>query len=291
MNKLEFLEDLYKVSCLDKASINLRTSSEERQAYKTADNLFKEKYGNSYHFYRVYSFTNEALQKIFEMFDLKDRKALVISGSGDPAIECLAQGITDITMLDINPFSEIYTNAKLSGFDFDESLYEGMFRAEKVSPQLVSTVKNYTGIDASGLEILTNHQLLDNLFSTRNHKVENVKLTSILDKYETIRTNLKIAKLKSRVGNVLNSLDYYQGQGFDFIYFSNINAGYSKEMWTAFVESITENLLNKDGIFILGHDETYSSLKYKIEQEFIKFSIIVSSDFESVESNFSYIRK
>ena len=72
---------------------------------------------------RVYPFTNERLDKIFEHFDLKGKKVLTVGSSGDQIFYSLLGGSKDITLIDADifamPFVE-YKMALIKAFDREE---------------------------------------------------------------------------------------------------------------------------------------------------------------------------
>lgn len=65
-------------------------------------------------FQRIYNFTTENIAGYMKYFDLKDKKLLTVGSSGDQVLNAYYEGARDITLIDINDFSEYYLYLKIS---------------------------------------------------------------------------------------------------------------------------------------------------------------------------------
>ena len=63
-------------------------------------------------FFWIYPFTNENINGYIDLFNLKDRSLLTTGSSSDQAINAILKGCSDITVVDINPFTKYYFNLK-----------------------------------------------------------------------------------------------------------------------------------------------------------------------------------
>lgn len=65
-------------------------------------------------FSRMYPFTNENISGYIDFFPLKDHSLLTVGSSGDQVINAINKGCSDITLLDINPYSRYYYFLKVA---------------------------------------------------------------------------------------------------------------------------------------------------------------------------------
>lgn len=63
----------------------------------------------------AYFFSNEKLSGAFAFLKLKNRKILTVAASGDPVLEALAQGATEIVGVDISKKAIAHTHLKIAG--------------------------------------------------------------------------------------------------------------------------------------------------------------------------------
>lgn len=59
-------------------------------------------------FFQIYPFTNENVAGYIDFFDVKDKSLVTVGSSADQAINTIARGCKDITILDICPFTKEY---------------------------------------------------------------------------------------------------------------------------------------------------------------------------------------
>ncbi len=65
-------------------------------------------------FNKMYPFTTENISGYIDYFPLKDHSLLTVGSSGDQVINAIDKGCTDITLLDINPYSRYYYYLKVA---------------------------------------------------------------------------------------------------------------------------------------------------------------------------------
>lgn len=71
-------------------------------------------YGETARFSRIYPFSNEHVFEYLNFLDVADGSVLTVGSSADQAISIISRGCTDITVLDICPFTEEYFYLKSS---------------------------------------------------------------------------------------------------------------------------------------------------------------------------------
>lgn len=62
----------------------------------------------------VYPFTTENISGYLDLFNLKDKSLLTVGSSGDQVINAILNGCSDITVLDINPYTKFYYYLKVA---------------------------------------------------------------------------------------------------------------------------------------------------------------------------------
>ena len=64
---------------------------------------------------RVYPFSNEILEEVFDGIDVKGKSVCTVGSSGDQVLYSVLKGATDVTLIDANPISKYYTELKIAG--------------------------------------------------------------------------------------------------------------------------------------------------------------------------------
>jgi hypothetical protein len=64
---------------------------------------------------RVYPFSNEMLEDVFDGVDLIGKSVCTVGSSGDQVLYSVLKGATDVTLIDANPISKYYTELKIAG--------------------------------------------------------------------------------------------------------------------------------------------------------------------------------
>lgn len=97
---------------------------------------------------KVYAFSNENLDDLFNKLDLKDKKVLTVGSSGDQALYSLLYGAKDITIADLNIYTKPFVEFKIAAikaFDkkaFLETFYSLMCKRET----FIKDTKTYSKI-------------------------------------------------------------------------------------------------------------------------------------------------
>ncbi len=81
---------------------------------KGASRVCKDPFSRAHHYETIYPFTTENISSYIDYFDLKGRSLLTVGSSGDQAINAALRGASDITLLDINPYTRYYFYLKIA---------------------------------------------------------------------------------------------------------------------------------------------------------------------------------
>lgn len=231
-------------------------------------------YTDHYSFQRPYPFCNENVSGYLDFLDLEGKSLLTVGSSADQAISAVSRGCTDITILDICPFTEEYFYLKKAAIEtldkqeFEKLLfykdYPRTFRYNKKpfevqsNPRMISYLKKESPSSHEFWLTLTKthsgEMIRKNLFTGDE---ENPKVTRYLtdylksekDYYET-RRKLKNINPFFITENITHGL--HLDRKFDNIVLSNLTTYLSHEQ----IEDLLQKLiphLEENGRIILGY--------------------------------------
>ena len=83
---------------------------EIKEQVKKAERIMN--YSSFRNFDHLYNFTTENISSYINDFSMKDKSLLTVGSSGDQVLNAITVGCNDITLIDINPFSEEHLNLK-----------------------------------------------------------------------------------------------------------------------------------------------------------------------------------
>lgn len=92
-------------------------------------------------FRSVYPFTTENIAGYMGDLNLKGKKIITVTGSGDHVINAISRGATDITTFDINPLTKYYLDLKLAtikNFSYHNYLYTFLYRGIDLNSKQIS---------------------------------------------------------------------------------------------------------------------------------------------------------
>lgn len=217
-------------------------------AMRRCEGLFvKELYDK---FQTIYPFTTENISGYINLFNLKDKKLLLVGSSGDQVINAILNGCYDITVFDINSYAKFYYYLKITAIltlEIDEFLtffrYKDFPKVFKDNNDVLNK-KTYYKLK-SKLRLLDYESYLfwDELFESftpldiRNRMFSNDEdrtdvirscnnYLSSKESYYTVREKIKVVKPKFINGDLFE--DNIEGE-YDSIWLSNIGT-YVKKM-------------------------------------------------------------
>lgn len=223
-------------------------------------------------FFQIYPFTNENIAGYIDLFDAKDKSLLTVGSSADQAINMIARGCKDITILDLCPFAKenfylksatIQTlprkelmNLLMKKNPYMEKQNEDAFKIRK-HKELMEKLKEEDKDSYDFWNKLTStikpRTIRDYLFTSdqaRNYVTEQINLYLQNDDiyYET-RKNLSQVTPKFITGDVTNiSLP----EKYDNIILSNIASYYEMPEIRKMFETFS-NQLKPNGRLMLGY--------------------------------------
>lgn len=198
-------------------------------------------------FIDIYPFTTENIAGYIDKFELKEKSLLTVGSSGDQVINAALYDCTDITLLDINPFTKFYVYLKIACLlelsrenfmkflrynDYHPKTFEefaknyGCFDKciyKRISPVLESLDKesfliwNKLFDSFDSLDLRTNLFFLDE-YDNKTIETINPYLASD-DAYEMTRAKIQKTDIKFLTGNVL---EVELKEKYDNIWLSNV---------------------------------------------------------------------
>lgn len=196
-------------------------------------------------FERLYPYTNENINSLFNQFNLQDKNCLTILGSGDQTLDMCLNGSYNITAFDINPLTKYYFKLKkaalLANISIEKYLeffcyydYFYYYQTNKFSfhPDTFSKICSYLDEDSykfwcslyreyhplqirNGNSLFLPHELKHNILRQTIGYLNNETNFNILK--EKIR-NLNF----SFINEDINNLPDFLNKQYDFIYLSDI---------------------------------------------------------------------
>ena len=84
-------------------------------------------------YYKIYRFTTENISGYIDYFNLKDKSLLTVGSSFDQALNANYCGTNDITICDINPFTDLYGYLKIAALiELDYLQFQEFFFQEGI---------------------------------------------------------------------------------------------------------------------------------------------------------------
>lgn len=180
----------------------------------------------------IYPWTNENLRDFFDMFDVKEKKVLCPTSSGDHFLNLALEGATDITCFDINRLSKYYQELKITLIKrLDYSDFENILFSNDVYTCLITYFSNNDvqfkkDLKESVYEFWSNVVKQYEINSIMSHDVQvdaywNNKYLFNEKNYYQLKNKLKTVKLRYLDCDIKN-LNKITHEKYDYIFTSNI---------------------------------------------------------------------
>ena len=205
----------------------------------------------------IYPWTNENLRYFFDMFDVKEKKVLCPTSSGDHFLNLALEGATDITCFDINRLSKYYQELKITLIKrLDYSDFENILFSNDVYTCLITYFSNNDiqfkkALKESVYEFWSNVVKQYEINSIMSHDVQvdaywNNKYLLNEKNYYQLKNRLKTVKLRYLDCDIKN-LNKITHEKYDYIFTSNIFYYLMKDGSHKGTFDDLINLIGKDG--------------------------------------------
>ena len=231
---------------------------------------------------RVYTYSNEYLDSVFDGVDIDGGRALVVGSSGDQALHCIKRGAKEVTIMDANMWTIPFVELKLAAIknlnfeDFNRYFsYGSMFSPRyyrKVSHDLSEQsqafwdqiMQDFTFDDM----IKAPDYFLHNAFEGQNFDYGKNFHAHYMDEeeYNKLRANLKNCKVNFEIAGIEEFADRAKGK-YDMIMLSNIFDYVKNSVFFPVLRDLNDNHLT-DG----GQIQAYYTLgkkKNRSERQFV----------------------
>ena len=232
---------------------------------------------------RAYGYSNEDMERLFKMLDVKGKSVLTVGSSGDQVLNAVYYGAKDVTLLDANIYTLPVIELKMAGIknlEYDEfirfwrveegneSIIDSNIYA-KISHDLSDESKMFW--DTIMLEkgnVGDNEHLLSNLFSfssfkcRKNGKGESFPVFAYgsefyrdVDRYNVLKSRLATCPISYKEADILDA-HMVLTQKYDVMLLSNIYdymTGYVKDYCKA-INVLERDFLNDGGKIQLHYD-------------------------------------
>ncbi len=96
----------------------------DNQFLNAMDKLKAISCGNSDHFDKIYTYSNERVDDYLSAFDLKGKRVFTVGSSGDQVLVALLHGAKEVVCMDVNPFSKYFyalKTASIKNLSFEQT--------------------------------------------------------------------------------------------------------------------------------------------------------------------------
>ena len=228
-----------------------------------------------------FAISNEKLSDVFKDIDLTNKSVLTVGSSGDQAINSILKGAKDITIADINVFTEPFVEYKLAlirVFDFetfnDLFVKPRMFNYKvyrKISHLLSPTAQQFWDSIMLDLEADAdvwyefNEKEVAKKMLIIDHSTRYSDFYKKTDVYLKLQNILRSGKISIKYVNAeLEDFSNVIKGKFDLIYLSNIYYYYKESKSDKFekiVKDLYDKRLNKNGTILVNYDFCYGKDK------------------------------
>ncbi len=228
-------------------------------------NLFTDRYQ------RIYPFTTENVAAYTSLFDLQDKSLLTVGSSLDQAINAALCGCTDITVLDLCPFTREYFYLKKAAiktlskeeferffafrhyrynmFDNNKPFDKDLF--EILSQQLKEEDQQSYDFWSQLFTTRRRKNIRKNLFSYDEHRLSQLRISNLYmqdeESYQLTRHSLDAVNISFETGNILT---HPISRTYDNIFLSNIASTYDMNEIDKLLE-ITLPHLSEEGQLLI----------------------------------------
>lgn len=233
---------------------------------KAQDQISKKFKDNRFNF--LYSFTTENINGYLDFFELKGKSLLTVGSSSDQVLNAFYCGCEDITLIDINEYTEEYFYLKKTAIE--ELDYDSFFKFLSMEGNIYINFKSFNRKTFEKVvgkiehedsklfweEILNNNKIKDikrSLFTPDVPvKYALKKLNRYLateDNYNNLKGRIKNLKPKFITANIYN---YELKRNYDNIFLSNIADYYDVNETHKMYERLKNNL-NDNGKLMIAY--------------------------------------
>ena len=233
--------------------------------------------------YDIYPWSNEHLENYYNYYDLKDKKVLCITGSGDHAIHAIAGGAIEIDCVDINTLAKYYQALKLAFISkYNKDKFKKQFKnnnKQVLNPNI--KLKNIREFLDDDTYLFWNNLIdLDTFKNNRNLFRFDGEPYPIAINYEQIKMNINnviITCYDDDIKYFIQDID----KKYDVIFLSNVLEWHNFPVRQAIIENCF-NILEPNGVIydaICRRDfdaaEEFDNLEKKIPTKFYDDSTLV----------------
>ena len=260
-------------------NLNLALSSAIRQCYQ----------GSREHFSNIYPFTTENISGYIDFFNLNNKKLLTVGSSGDQVLNAILNGCNDITVLDVNKYTQYYYFLKVAAIlymNYDDFLT--FFRYSCFCSGSGYNNSSFDNLIFDKFKNILKEIDLDSFefWNTLFKLFDGIQIRRLLfssDEYPDYRlkrvnpylsSSISFNKLKDKVENVRPSFivsrieDFHSSSKYDNIWLSNICQYISIEQLKKVVFNLDNNLTD-DGKMMFGYLYAYNILKNTTEKDYL----------------------
>ena len=237
---------------------------------KYIEKMLKRRNGDR--FKLIYRFTTENIGGYIDKFNLNNKSLLTVGSSADQVINANMYGCNYVTVVDINPNSEHYTNLKIAALiclsyqdflNFFTIKRDDYFMPRNIYVNLRDCLRN---ISIESLIIwdyiydVRNKYSIDNMFHYHLGELSNIsKFNPYLyneENYNLVKDRIENLKIKFMNANILNPDKIFDIERFDNINLSNIycynNGMFKIKNFKNAVNKLVE-YLNDDGKILIAY--------------------------------------
>ena len=99
---------------------------------------------------KIYPFSNENVYDMMSKLDMKNKRILTVGSSGDQVLHAALLGAADITLIDSNPFSKLYTELKIAAIKNlpMADTYNYFTKSHLLSPSIYSKISHDLSLES-----------------------------------------------------------------------------------------------------------------------------------------------
>ena len=225
--------------------------------------------------YKLYPWSNERIFKYYDYYDLTNKKALCITGSGDHALYAIAAGAKEIDCVDRNFLCKYYQALKIALIlTYEEKHFFELFKNKgKILLVNKNNLKDIKEFMDDEMFIFWNELINSRIFkkNKRLFRTDGFPTKFKLD-YEDLKNKLSTAKIKYYDSDIKEFI-WDKEDEYDAIFLSNLlewQCAYSDIIISDCLNALKENGVLYDTIINrqLAFEEIYEGFEKKIQTEF-----------------------
>lgn len=227
--------------------------------------------------YKLYPWSNERIFNYYKYYDLTNKKAMCITGSGDHALYSIAAGASEVDCVDKNFLCKYYQALKVALIlTYDEKYFfehiKGKGKILLINKNNLNDIKEFLDDE---MFIFWNELMNSSVFRKRKRlfRDDGFPTKFSLD-YEDLKEKLLTAKIKYYDDDIKDFIDNKKEE-YDAIFLSNLlewQCAYSDIIVSNCLKALKENGVLYDAIINrqLEYEELYEGFEKKIQPEFLQ---------------------